>query len=241
MKITHKTLTSVFLSIGLTLLLNSGAKADNHGNPTSAPMADTSETVPITEVNQTSADANNLIEDYEEQPQTVEAFLVDALNLSEEQQNEIREIFADYQPRIQRSFQDYLVALDTLNSALTPATDSRVLIRARDEAVSLERQTYDLMFDRNIAIRDVLNPGQRAMVNVALRDLFDIQPLSQVTPLPFPSNLIGQNATEVIEELIDDGWSVTARTPSLVQLDKDNMFLDLEIDRSGNVDEASLR
>ena len=79
------------------------------------------------------------------------------------------------------------------------------------------------------------------MINVVLRDLFDIQPLAEVAPLPFPTNLIGQDAAEVVDALVNDGWFVVARTPRLVQLDKGDMSLDLTLDSSGQVDEASLR
>jgi hypothetical protein len=70
------------------------------------------------------------------------------VNLSEDQRSEIQEIFTEYQPSIQQKFQDYLAAVEVLNSALTPATDTRMLVRARDEAVSLERETYDVLFER---------------------------------------------------------------------------------------------
>jgi hypothetical protein len=79
------------------------------------------------------------------------------------------------------------------------------------------------------------------VINAALRNLLDIQPLAQVQPLPFPTNLIGQNGAEVADALVADGWQVVARTPGLIQLDRGDMTLDLEIDRSGNVDEADLR
>ena len=240
MKVSFKTLTLSLLSVPLALTLNAVALADNHGGSAET-MTDSEETLPIDEVSQTPPGNSDLAEDFEEQPQTAEDIFAEVLNLSEDQQNEIRDIFAEYQPRIQSSFQDYLEAVELLNSALTPATDTRVLVRARDEAVSLERQTYDLLFERNIAIREVLNPNQRAVINIALRDLFDIQPLAQVQPLPFPTNLIGQNGAEVADALVAEGWNVVARTPGLIQLDRGDMRLDLEIDRSGIIDEAALR
>jgi Spy/CpxP family protein refolding chaperone len=240
MKVSFKTLALSLLSVPLALTLNAVALADNHGGSAET-MTDSEETLPIDEVSQTPPGNSDLAEDFEEQPQTAEDIFAEVLNLSEDQQNEIRDIFAEYQPRIQSSFQDYLEAVELLNSALTPATDTRVLVRARDEAVSLERQTYDLLFERNIAIREVLNPNQRAVINIALRDLFDIQPLAQVQPLPFPTNLIGQNGAEVADALVAEGWNVVARTPGLIQLDRGDMRLDLEIDRSGIIDEAALR
>lgn len=240
MKVSFKTLTLSLLSVPLALTLNAVALADNHGGSAET-MTDSEETLPIDEVSQTPPGNSDLAEDFEEQPQTAEDIFAEVLNLSEDQQNEIRDIFVEYQPRIQSSFQDYLEAVELLNSALTPATDTRVLVRARDEAVSLERQTYDLLFERNIAIREVLNPNQRAVINIALRDLFDIEPLAQVQPLPFPTNLIGQNGAEVADALVAEGWNVVARTPGLIQLDRGDMRLDLEIDRSGIIDEAALR
>jgi Spy/CpxP family protein refolding chaperone len=240
MKVSFKTLTLSLLSVPLALTLNAVALADNHGGSAET-MTDSEETLPIDEISQTPPGNSDLAEDFEEQPQTAEDIFAEVLNLSEDQQNEIRDIFVEYQPRIQSSFQDYLEAVELLNSALTPATDTRVLVRARDEAVSLERQTYDLLFERNIAIREVLNPNQRAVINIALRDLFDIQPLAQVQPLPFPTNLIGQNGAEVADALVAEGWNVVARTPGLIQLDRGDMRLDLEIDRSGIIDEAALR
>ena len=165
MKVSFKTLTLSLLSVPLALTLNAVALADNHGGSAET-MTDSEETLPIDEVSQTPPGNSDLAEDFEEQPQTAEDIFAEVLNLSEDQQNEIRDIFVEYQPRIQSSFQDYLEAVELLNSALTPATDTRVLVRARDEAVSLERQTYDLLFERNIAIREVLNPNQRAVINI---------------------------------------------------------------------------
>jgi Spy/CpxP family protein refolding chaperone len=236
MKRPHQTLITIALSSGLAVALTSVAKADaplNEAQDTPPPSIEFSSEVPT--------QPTGLAEDYEEQPQTVDAFLADAFNLSESQQGEIRAIFSDYQPRIEQSFQDYLGAVERLNSALTPATDNRVLVRARSEVVSLEQQTYDLLFERNIAIREVLNPNQRTVINTALRDLLGFQPLTAVEPLPFPTNLIGQNASEVVDTLVADGWFVVARTPRLVQLDKDNTSLDLIIDGAGIVDETELR
>jgi Spy/CpxP family protein refolding chaperone len=241
MKAFNQTIALALGTAGVVLACNTAAVADNHGGAAPGAAIETTDMMSEPGAAAPSADANDLSEDFQEQPQTVDAFLVDVLDLTEAQQTEIREIFEDYQPRIRQSFQDYLTAMETLNSALVPATDSRLLVRARNEAVDLERNTYDLLFERNIAIRDVLNPNQRTMINSTLRDLLDIQPLAQVEPLPFPTNLIGQSASDTVAELVADGWTLSVRTPSLVQLDRDDMSLDLTVDRSGSIDEATLR
>jgi Spy/CpxP family protein refolding chaperone len=145
MNLFRRSLSISLLSTGLTLVVGTAAIAENHGSTTSEQMAAPQEPMPIA---QTSAGSSNLTEDFEEQPRTAEDIFAETLNLSEDQRNEIQEIFTEYQPSIQQKFQDYLAAVEVLNSALTPATDTRMLVRARDEAVSLERETYDVLFER---------------------------------------------------------------------------------------------
>jgi hypothetical protein len=151
-------------------------------------------------------------------------------------------IFALYQPRIEESATAYFEALDALNQVLVPTNDSQVIVAARNTVVTHERATYDLLFQRNIAIREVLDPTQRAVINTALRDLLDLDSLAELPEqLQFPDNLMGQSAETAVASLTRDGWQVVAETPGLVQLDRRQESLDLDVNRNGIITGFNLR
>mgnify|MGYP006268063139 CR=1 FL=1 len=177
-------------------------------------------------------------EDLEEQPTTFEEFIRD-LEITEEQGTEIQGIFAEYQPQIEVLIDEYQMALEQLNDVLTPTSSNTLIVDTRNQAVSLERQIYDLFFERNMAIREVLTVDQRAEINRLIRALLDLGNGELV--VEFPLNLIGQDADAAIADLQAQGWEVVIRTPTSAQLDRDGEELDLDIDRGGEITEVYYR
>ncbi|MGF1570290.1 MAG: Spy/CpxP family protein refolding chaperone [Nodosilinea sp.] len=189
-----------------------------------------------------SGGGNQLSEDLESQPQTAEEVISAALDLTADQQSSIQAIFASYQPRIQESAMAYFESLEALNQVLIPTSESSEIVAVRNQVVANQQATYDLLFERNIAIRDVLNLEQREMINTAIRDLLDAVTTAQLPPvLEFPDNLIGQSAPAAVDGLVAEGWEVVVSTPSLIQLDRGDEQLDLEVNRAGNISGLSLR
>jgi Spy/CpxP family protein refolding chaperone len=185
---------------------------------------------------------NQVTEELQTQPQTPLEAWGEALGLTDKQKTDIEAIFSLYQPQIEESARAYFEALDALNQALVPTNDSQVIIAARNTVVTHERATYDLLFQRNIAIREVLDPTQRATINNALRDLLDLDSLAELPDqLQFPDNLIGQSAETAVTSLTRDGWQVVAQTPGLVQLDRGRESLDLDVNRNGIITGFNLR
>lgn len=57
----------------------------------------------------------------------------------------------------------------------------------------------------------------------------------------FPASLIGQNVGTVVDSLRAEGWTVIAQSPSLVQLDKGAIGLDLGVEPfNGEIVEAEV-
>ena len=99
-----------------------------------------------------------------------------------------------------------MAALEVLDTLLVPTTADRAIIDARNNAVVAEQKVKDLEFERNMALRGVLNIEQRQVINGYLRTLLGLG-----TPDPvaeFPQTLVGQNADATLASLQADGWIV---------------------------------
>ncbi|ELS00686.1 hypothetical protein Xen7305DRAFT_00003870 [Xenococcus sp. PCC 7305] len=96
---------------------------------------------------------------------------IDSLNLTDEQKTQIKTIVTDYRPEIIETFQELVVALNTLEQVVKPESSSNEIRVARDEVVHLERKLSDIMFDELIAIRDELTVEQRGQINQKIREL----------------------------------------------------------------------
>jgi Spy/CpxP family protein refolding chaperone len=223
----------------LALVVNTTAMAQSPDTISPKSVSMTPE-LQLSQANATGV--NQVTEELQTQPQTPLEAWGEALGLTDKQKTDIEAIFSLYQPQIEESARAYFEALDALNQALVPTNDSQVIIAARNTVVTHERATYDLLFQRNIAIREVLDPTQRATINNALRDLLDLDSLAELPDqLQFPDNLIGQSAETAVTSLTRDGWQVVAQTPGLVQLDRGRESLDLDVNRNGIITGFNLR
>jgi Spy/CpxP family protein refolding chaperone len=223
----------------LALVVNTTAMAQSPDTISPKSVSMTPE-LQLSQANATGV--NQVTEELQTQPQTPLEAWGEALGLTDKQKTDIEAIFSLYQPQIEESARAYFEALDALNQALVPTNDSQVIIAARNTVVTHERATYDLLFQRNIAIREVLDPTQRATINNALRDLLDLDSLAELPDqLQFPDNLIGQSAETAVTSLTRDGWQVVAQTPGLVQLDRGRESLDLDVNRNGIITSFNLR
>lgn len=215
----------------LTLVVNTTALAQSpHHGPHQSPSM-----TPGLQLSQASSTGvNQLTENLQTQPQTPLEAWGEALGLTDKQKTDIEAVFSLYQPRIEESANAYFESLAALNQVLVPSSESQVIIAARNTVVTHERATYDLLFQRNMAVREILDPTQRTMINTALRDLLDLDSLAELPEqLQFPDNLIGQSSETAVATLTRDGWQVVAETPGLVQLDRGQESLDLDVNRNG--------
>jgi len=184
--------------------------------------------------------ANDLSEDLQEQPQSAEDFIIQQLGLTPDQQEDIRSIFSTYQPQIQQAIQAYDQATDQLNMVLLPASSRELITNARNQLLDRERDVYDLLFARAMAIRDVLSPTQREQINATLRNLMDLNAASTLPEVEFPLTLLGLPAMEATDQLLADGWVLVVQTPTLIQFDRGVEQLDLQINNAGRVQDVSL-
>lgn len=180
-----------------------------------------------------------LQEEVNTQPGTPEELIRQVFNITDEQAESIRSIFAEYQMPIATATDEYLRSLSTLNDLLDPTVASAAIRQAREDVLTQERAVYDLLFERNIAVREVLTFEQRTEINAYLRSLLDLAPAEPIAA--FPDNLIGLSAEDAIAQLQAEGWILTAQTPGTLFLDKDGQRLDLDLDGEGNVQDVFLR
>lgn len=174
----------------------------------------------------------------DEQPGSVEAYLQRIPTLTDAQKSEIQAIFVNYQPQIEAATAEYIEALNVLNNLIAPNIASEAIRRARADVWVKEQAVYDLLFERNLAIRDVLTVDQREEINALLRALLDLGPVDPVAT--FPDNLIGLDIETAIAQLEADGWQVTTRSPGTVFLDRNGESMDIDINADGAVEEVYL-
>jgi Spy/CpxP family protein refolding chaperone len=180
-----------------------------------------------------------LQEEIDAQPGTPEDLIRQVFDITDEQATAIRGIFAEYQSPIETATSEYLRSLSTLNDLLAPQVSSAAIRQSREDVLAKERTVYDLLFERNIAVREILTLEQRTEINAYLRSLLDLEPAEPIAA--FPDNLIGLNADEAIAQLEADSWILTTQTPGTLFFDKDGQRLDLDLDPDGNVQNVFLR
>lgn len=159
-------------------------------------------------------------------------------DLTDDQTAQLVTIFETYQPQIDAATSDYLQTLEVLNDLLVPATSNLALTDARNNVVAADQVIDDLVFQRNLAIRDVLDMDQRQVINDVVRDWLGLGPAD--TMAVFPMNLIGQDYNTVFPDLQADGWVVAFTTPGEIGLDRGNEKLNLGIARGGEIVNAEL-
>ncbi len=101
------------------------------------------------------------------QPASAEDLTID--DLTPEQTAEIQAIFDTYQPQIEAAIATYTAAANDLLAILQPATPAQDLVQAREAVLTAERDHDDLVFERNLAIREVLTQSQRQTINDYVR------------------------------------------------------------------------
>lgn len=184
-------------------------------------------------------------QDVNEQPASAEEYIRDVLNLTDEQATQIQEIFASYEEPIATARAEYSASLERLDSVLMPETPSATISEAYRETSTSEQALYDLLFARNLAIRDVLNVDQRSQINTFVRSLLDLEVVAIVTPaepvVPFPENLVGRNIDSVIRELEAEGWTYAADIAGTVYLDKEGQELQLDLGSDNLIEAAYLQ
>jgi Spy/CpxP family protein refolding chaperone len=192
-------------------------------------------TIPVSALAQSTTEStllaqtssSDVLTDLEEQPDAPEDLVIEGL--TDDQAAEIVAIFETYQPQIDAATDDYLAALSVFNDLLVPETSDLALTDARNNVVETEQVIDDLIFQRNLEIRAVLSQDQRQVINDYLRAWLGIGPADPVAV--FPMTLIGQDINTALPELEADGWEEVVRTPSLVELDRGNEELDLDLQR----------
>lgn len=167
----------------------------------------------------------------ETQPQSTEDLEVD--DLTDDQVAQMEAIFDAYEPQIAEATANYLAALEMMNNLLVPTTADLALSDAHDQVLTTRQVLDTVVFERNLALRSVLNLDQRQVINDYVRAYLGLAPAEPMAV--FPENLIGQDINTVLDELWADGWEVMVEMPSEVQLDRGAEQLDLALDRSGQI------
>lgn len=103
----------------------------------------------------------------DEQPTSADELIID--DLTSDQAAQIDLIFEEYQPPIESAILTYEEAAADLLDLLQPDTSAEDLIAAREDVLDAERATEDLIFERNLMVREVLTLDQRQAINAYLR------------------------------------------------------------------------
>lgn len=102
------------------------------------------------------------------QPTSADELVID--DLTDDQSTQIELIFEEYQPQIEAAMLTYEAAAADLLDLLQPATPEADLIAARETVLEAERAVEDLVFERNLMLREVLTLDQRQVINDYLRN-----------------------------------------------------------------------
>jgi hypothetical protein len=205
------------------------------------PQAGVAEIEQIAQLQLTNQSANAIdlvLDAVEEQPETAEAFFLRYPNLTDTQKRAIQEIYAKYEVSLQAAIDNYLVSANLLNNLVHSIATNAAIAYAREVVVTNERLVYDLLFQRMMATRAVLEPEQQASFSPSLLAFLNLG--APIVASTFPVDLIGQSTDFVIEQLISEGWELSVQTPRTLMLDKDEQRLDLVINQESKVEEASL-
>ncbi|PSN14810.1 hypothetical protein C7293_10005 [filamentous cyanobacterium CCT1] len=103
-----------------------------------------------------------------EQPTSADELVID--DLTSDQAAQIELIFEEYQPQIEAAILTYEEAAADLLDLLQPDTSAADLIAARETVLDAERAAEDLIFERNLLVREVLTLDQRQALNTYLRN-----------------------------------------------------------------------
>lgn len=181
-------------------------------------------------------------QDLDEQPASAEVYIDEILGITDEQAAQIREIFARYEAPIEAARANYLVSLNRLDALLVPETPSAAISDAYAETTANEQALYNLLLERNLAIRDVLTFEQRSQINTYVRALLDLVATEIATPaVEFPENLVGLDLEEAIALLEDDGWVFATEVAGTAYFDKDGQQLELDVDSNNQVQAVFLQ
>lgn len=96
-------------------------------------------------------------------------------DLTPEQSAQIEAIIEDYKPQIEAASATYQDAVNALLEILLPTTPAADLTAAREAVLTAERNAEDLIYERNLAIREVLTVEQRQPINDYLRRELGLQ------------------------------------------------------------------
>jgi hypothetical protein len=102
------------------------------------------------------------------QPNSADDLVID--DLTSDQAAQIELIFEEYQPQIEAAVVTYEAAAADLLDLLQPATPAVELTAARETVLDAERAAEDLIFERNLMVREVLTLDQRQAINDYLRN-----------------------------------------------------------------------
>jgi len=185
---------------------------------------------------QAATTTSSTLTDLENQPDTVDDLSIDTL--TDDQVAQMATIFNTYQPQIDAASDNYLAALEVMNNLLVPSTADLALSDAFANVLSTEAALDTVIFQRNLALRSVLTPDQRQVINDYVRAYLGIGPAEPVAE--FPLTLVGLDGKAAIADLQADGWTVVFTTPGEVGLDRGSEELNLEMNRSGEVVAAEL-
>lgn len=87
--------------------------------------------------------------------------LLDNLNLSEEQQNQLQTIRTDYQPRMMEQREQLAQAHQTLREMMHNNTSTEELRNQHEQVQALRQEMANLRFESMLERREVLTPEQR--------------------------------------------------------------------------------
>ncbi|WP_204137773.1 hypothetical protein [Halomicronema sp. CCY15110] len=104
----------------------------------------------------------------DEQPTSADELVID--DLTSDQSAQIELIFEEYQPQIEAAILTYEEAAAGLAGLPLPDTPAANLSIARETVLDAERAAKDLIFERNLVVREVLTLDQRQALNTYLRN-----------------------------------------------------------------------
>jgi Spy/CpxP family protein refolding chaperone len=96
------------------------------------------------------------------QPDSADELVID--DLTSDQSAQIELIFEEYQPQIEAAIATYEEATADLLDLLQPTTPAEDLLAAYETLLDAERAAADLIFERDLMVREVLTLDQRQAI-----------------------------------------------------------------------------
>lgn len=87
--------------------------------------------------------------------------IMEALNLTEAQKDQLQTIRSEYQPRISEQKETLSDAYETLRDMMTDDASSSEVRRQHQQVQALRQEMSDLRFESMLEMREVLTPEQR--------------------------------------------------------------------------------